>query len=379
VPGTATIITNRHSSRAALTLALCAPADTLLYLLLPMHPSVFGVTLAQAGVLLAANRLVRIGGYRHVVRYYAKFGDRPVCVLASSAAALCAFGYATFSGFWWLLVLRLVWGLSFAGLNLSTQVLATSEPSGAARRAGRSRAVFALGPMIALPIGASLSMRFGPRAIFFLLCITSLIGALLARNLPSDAHEMTLDSGRRIRWPDSVAAWSFIEGVILDGLFIVGLSLETQKHIGNGAVLVAGSLLALRYASEVLLSPFGGRAAHRWGSVRMLVIFSLMSGLALIGYGSYWLVPCGAAVLILRALQLPLVMTVVAQRHPGHERIQALASNSVWRDIGAGVGPLLAGIVLPISAPSMVYSVALSVSAIACGLQYGEKAPERSA
>ena len=63
------------SRRAALTLALCLPSDVLLYLLLPMESQAFGITLAQAGVLLAANRLVRIFGYRHVLNFYARNGD----------------------------------------------------------------------------------------------------------------------------------------------------------------------------------------------------------------------------------------------------------------------------------------------------------------
>ncbi len=51
-------------------------------------------------------------------------------------------------------------------------------------------------------------------------------------------------------------------------------------------------------------------------------------------------------------------MTLVAQRNPGAGRVQALASNSVWRDIGAGVGPLLAGVLLPVASASWVYALA---------------------
>jgi MFS family permease len=74
-------------------------------------------------------------------------------------------------------------------------------------------------------------------------------------------------------------------------------------------------------------------------------------------------------VLILRALQLPLVTTLVAERNPGPGRVQALAGNAVWRDVGAGVGPLLAGVLLPIASPSWVYSIAglaVVISAIIC-------------
>lgn len=358
-----------NSRRAALTLALCLPSDVLLYLLLPMESQAFGITLAQAGLLLAANRLVRIFGYRHVLNFYARNGDRLTCMIAAGAATLCAVGNSLLSGFAALLGLRLVWGLCFAALNLSTQVLATSEPAGAARRAGRSRALIALGPMLALPLGGWLTLWAGPRPIFLILAGCCLVGVWMARGLPTVGHDLHSTPGRRFKWPDSVAVWSFIEGVALDGLFIFGLSIQAQKLLGGDAVLIAGGLMALRYVSEMLLSPLGGRAAQRFGATSMLLLFSFLSALALTAFGSYWVIVGAAAVLVLRALQLPLVTTLVAERNPGSMRVSALASNAVWRDIGAGLGPLLAGLLLPIASAPWVFGLAglaIAVSAVFC-------------
>ena len=73
-----------------MALGLSLPADVVLYLLLPMYASQFGVTLAEAGMLLAANRLVRIAGYGFVARFYARNGDRLTCTIAVVAAAMTA-------------------------------------------------------------------------------------------------------------------------------------------------------------------------------------------------------------------------------------------------------------------------------------------------
>ncbi|WP_296258221.1 MULTISPECIES: MFS transporter [unclassified Pseudomonas] len=367
------------SRRSATVLSLCLPSDVLLYLLLPMNADAFGISLAEAGVLLAANRLVRIFGYSYVVRFYASRGDRAAVMLAAAVSMICALGNSFISGFWWLLILRLGWGLSYAALNLSTQALATSEAGGAARRSGTSRAIIAVGPMLALPLGALVSLHFGPRMIFLILACCSLLGLLIAKGLPAIPHAMPSDNGRRFKAPDSVAMWSFIEGVALDGLFIFGLSLQAQSVLGGNAVFIAGVLLALRYVSEMLLSPLGGRAAASYGAVRMLVLFSALTTLALTAFGFHWLIVGAGGVLILRALQLPLVTTLVAERNPGVGRVQALAGNAVWRDVGAGVGPLLAGVLLPIASPSWVYSlagIAVVVSALVCS-RY--KAPEVTA
>jgi DHA1 family inner membrane transport protein len=358
-----------NSRHAAIALGLSLPADVVLYLLLPMYADQFGVTLAEAGMLLAANRLVRIAGYRWAARFYARNGDRPTCTIAVVAAAVCGVGYATLSGFWALLPLRLMWGLCFAALNLSTQALATADPVGAARRNGRSRAFIAMGPVLALPLGALMAHWVGPRAIFGILAVFSLLAVFAARRLPS-APPRTEKPTRRFQWPNSLDGWSFMEGLALDGLFIVGLSYLGKDLLPGGAVIVAGLLMALRYLAEIFLSPVGGHLADRFGAERLLVSLSLVTSVALVGFGLGWLWSCAALIVVLRALQLPLLSPIVARRTPGPERVQALAARSVWRDIGAGAGPLIAGLLLPVASPPWLYGIAavlLAIMALACG------------
>ncbi|MDP9881184.1 MFS family permease [Variovorax boronicumulans] len=364
-PARSTDLDSRH---AAMALGLSLPADVVLYLLLPMYASQFGVSLAEVGLLLAANRLVRIAGYGWVARFYARHGDRASCTLAVVAAACCGLGYATLSGFWALLPLRLTWGLCFAALNLSTQALATADPIGAARRSGRSRAFIATGPVLALPLGALLAYTVGPRAIFGVLAVVSLLALFVTRRLPSKPHHSAAPT-RRFSRPNALDGWSFIEGLALDGLFIVGLSYLGKDLLPGGAVIVAGVLMALRYLAEIFLGPVGGRMAEHFGAERLLVSLSLVTSLALVGFGLGWLWSCAALIVVLRALQLPLLPPIVARRTPGPERVRALAARAVWRDIGAGAGPLLAGVLLPIASPPWIYGSAallLAVAALAC-------------
>lgn len=361
---------DRDSRNAAIALGLMLPTDVVLYLLLPMYAGSFGVSLAEAGMLLAANRLVRIVGYGWVARFYARRGDRPTCTLAVLASVACALGYATLSGFWLLLPLRLLWGLSFAALNLATQALATAQTAGAARRSGRSRAIIAVGPVLALPLGALLAQWAGPRAIFVLLAVAALAGLLAARRLPSTRHPVVAMAKQRMKRPNSLDAWSFMEGFTLDGLFVIGLSFLGKDLLPGSAVVVAGVLLALRYLAEIVLSPVGGHMAERWGAEPLLVSMSLLTCIALLGFGAGWLWSCAAVIVVLRALQLPLLAPIVAHRHPGPDRVQALAARSVWRDIGAGTGPLAAGLLLPVLPALWIYALAallLALAALACG------------
>lgn len=351
-----------------MALGLSLPGDTVLYLLLPMFAPAFGVTLPEAGVLLAANRLVRIAGYGMVAKFYARNGERLTCSLAVMAAAVCALGYATFTGFVALLLLRLLWGLAFAALNLATQALATAEPAGAARRAGRSRAFTALGPMLALPLGGACALWFGPRVIFFVFAAVAVVGLLVTQQLPTIPHGEP-PATKKARLPGSLDTWSFIEGLVLDGLFIIGLSYLGRDLLPGNPVIVAGLLLSVRYLAEILLGSAGGRMAEKYGIEVLLVALSVLTSAALVGFGFGWLWTCALVIVILRALLLPLLPALVALRTPGPGRIQALATRSVWRDMGAGMGPVLAGLLLPVAPAEWIYGVCallLSCAAIAC-------------
>lgn len=375
VPVTTHKDADRHSRHAAIALGMALPADIVLYLLLPTYAAQFGVTLAEAGVLLAANRLVRVAGYGWVARFYARNGDRPSCTLAVVAASVCALGYTTLSGFWLLLPLRLLWGFAFAALNLATQALATADPVGAARRSGRSRAFIAIGPVLALPLAAVLAQWVGPRPVFFVFAIAALPALWATRRLPATPHPVpaAVAGGRRLRLPNALDAWSFMEGLTLDGLFLIGLSYLGNVLLPGNALLIAGVLLATRYLGEIFLSPVGGRLAERYGAERLLLGLSLLTCIALVGFGGGWLRSCALAIVVLRALQLPLIAPIVAQRTPGPGRVQALAARSVWRDIGAGVGPMLAGFLLPVMSPLWIYGVPallLAWTAIACVREY---------
>src|SRR4051812_2072963 len=259
-------VADENSRHASLTLAFAQPGDTLLYLLLPLHHEAFGVTLAEAGFLLAANRLVRIAGYGWVARFYAERGPRAACLLAAAGALLSTAGYGLLSGVWSLLVARLLWGLSFAAMNIATQALATAEAQGAARRSGRMRSIVAAGPFSGLVVGAVIDQFFGPRVAFLVLAAAALLAFPLAAKLARDGEGRAPREGRpRLRFPSRLDTWSFIQGMTLDGLFVIGLSVLAAAALPSVAALAAGSALALRYVAEIVLGPVGGGLAQRFG------------------------------------------------------------------------------------------------------------------
>lgn len=352
------------SNRCAAVLGLTLPGDTVLYLLLPLYASSFGVTLAEAGVLLAANRVVRIVGYGWVARSYERYGPRRACIAAAGAAACATAGYAVLPGLWALLVARLVWGLAFAAMNIATQALATAEAQGAARRSGTARAIISTGPMLGLLAGAVAAEFIGPRPVFLGLGLLSLVAVPIAWSLPEMKGE-SVRGGPRFALPASLDVWSFVQGLTLDGLFVLGLSVLAAAAMPSGAVLAAGAALAARYLGEILLGPPAGHIAERVGTVWLLLVVSLGAalGLAIIGIGWLWI---GCLLVVgLRGLQQPLPAPVAAARAQPDQRVAALARLATWRDIGAGTGPLVAGILLPIVPQLLLYGAAAVLLAAA--------------
>ena len=352
-----------HSRNASLTLAFAQPGDTLLYLLLPLHHAAFGVSLAEAGLLLAANRLVRIAGYGWVARFYAERGPRAACLLAAFGSLLSTVGYATLSGVWSLLVARLFWGLSFAAMNIATQALATAELDGAARRSGRMRSIVAAGPCLGLVAGALIDQLTGPRWAFLVLAVAALAGLPFAARLPRHGEGRDRLVGPRLRLPSRLDIWSFIQGMTLDGLFVLGMSVLARAALPAYAALAAGAALALRYVGEILLGPVGGGLAERFGPRPVLTLLSISTaaGLALIGFGGLW---SGALLVVcLRGLIQPIPGPLVALENPGRGRVPALAALATWRDLGAGAGALVAGTLLPLLPHSVLYSGAAALLA----------------
>ena len=359
---------DKATFNSSMALSLALPGDTVLYLLLPIYATTFGVSLPEVGLLLAANRLVRIAGYSWVAQFYANRGPRAACLLAGVGAVIAAIGYATLSGVWALLVARLIWGLSFAALNIATNALPTSEITGAARRSGWSRSIIASGPMLGLVIGAAIAQFYGPRIVFAALAGVAFISLLFANRLPS-TPERHVSSGPHFAKPGAFSIWSFCMGFALDGLFIFGLALLAKANLPESAAMAAGLAMALRYLFEIFLSPMGGALSHRFGARRLLVALSLLAsvGLVILALGDPLLWIGAITVITLRALLQPLPGPVVAEAFPGPARVSALARQATWRDIGAGTGPLAAGLLFPIAPPLAIYigaSVLLAASSV---------------
>ena len=69
---------------SAAIMALALLGDSLLYVVLPLYAHEFGIGLAWVGVLLSANRLIRVVAYGGVVALGERIGPRRLTLVAGS-------------------------------------------------------------------------------------------------------------------------------------------------------------------------------------------------------------------------------------------------------------------------------------------------------
>jgi MFS family permease len=103
--------------------ALSLLGDSTLHTALPSHTAAAGITVSAIGIVLSANRLVRIFINSPLGSAYDRFGRRRPFVMPMILAVFSTFCYAVVEGFWSLLASRIVWGVAWASI-LSGMVIA---------------------------------------------------------------------------------------------------------------------------------------------------------------------------------------------------------------------------------------------------------------
>jgi MFS transporter, DHA1 family, inner membrane transport protein len=356
-------MTSRPTVLASIVLALALLGDSLLYAVLPLHATTFGLSLASVGVLLSANRVVRIFAYPVLTRVAAT-GLRRFTIAAAALGAMSTLTFAFATGTWTLLASRIAWGIAFGSLSLSSFAYATAWNDGAGRRVGLSLSLRELGPVVSLTFGAAAVAAVGVRPTLTVFGVMSMAGVAAAILLPDLAtvHERTITRASRL--PSSADCRSLLAGFVLDGIFpaTIGLALARSGSTTE-TVVSAGLLLAFKRVAVMLLAPMSGRLADRLGERDVTAAGFVIAALGafLIAFdsaiGGAVLIGCGAAV---TATTIPLA---AAADRP-EQTVAALARTSMARDFGAAAGPLTALILFDVAGVTVVYSTAAVMLAL---------------
>ena len=368
--------------------ALSLMGDAALYTVLPTHTAVAGVTLSSVGILLSANRLIRILANSVAGWTSDRTAKRLVFIFSLFLGAFSTALYGLTSGFTWLLFGRLLWGIAWSGIWVAGNglILETAPPLQRGQWVGRYHFFFFLGAALGAMLGGLLTDRIGYHNGMIVAAGLQLAGALVALLFlpasqptaePEGGAAHSIQTGKEeaqeekeTRWGELLSATAVqgINRLVIAGIMAATFSLFLLDMLGEtvnvggtiiGVATVTGILSGARTLLGMIFTPAIGslsdRASNRW----RVVAGGLLPGIA------------GFALL---AINLPLAMLLglpltsitgssnqslstaligdLGQRRR-HGRFLGLLYTV--GDLGSAIGPLLAFALLPLWGISGLY------------------------
>jgi len=327
--------------------------DQALYAVLPVYYGSLGLSAIEVGILLSANRWIRLltndlahrlGGDAEASRLH-----KWMFVAAFLLGAVTTLAYGLTASFTLLLLARLAWGLAWSFIrHLGVQAIMTGS---AAERPGRTMGLYngisRAGSVAGLLGGAVLVDVFGFQA--GMLCLAAI--TLLSLPLAAMGHrgDRPLADPGTGSLPLTLKLGGFAVGIVGPGFVMSTLGAALAGYVDATTLLSAatltGFLLALRYAMDAFAAAWLGGLADRFGVGRSAVVFFLVGGSALL--------------ISVLAPPLPLFMGLILIFFVCGTGLQAglagtasrLGSGAFARyvtlsDLGAAVGPLVGWLVV---------------------------------
>ncbi len=339
--------------------------DALLYAVLPARPEEFHVLVWQIGLLLGANRLVRLITNELAGRMVSRHGSRKPLILAVIIGSLVTASYALPWGFWGLFAVRITWGACWSILRVEGYVsalnLATDRNRGRIFAAFQAMARAGSGGGVLL--GGFLSDLIGIKITFLIFSIITASGLILVLKIPPD-HERVPDS-TGARAGSRVSRSSFLKGKYQVFLWSCAFAIAmTEQMMANltgrlvvdriapdlpytiGIVSLTGLLLGFRSLGSLVFGPLAGFLSDLMGRQKLLLIICLIQIAVISGliFSGYWFLT-----LILLLVQFMigiserLLISAMAGDSAPHDRPALYMSRfSTFNDLGTALGPIAA-------------------------------------
>jgi MFS family permease len=348
--------------------------DASLYAVLPTHTDAAGVSVATVGILLSANRVVRVVLNGPTGVAYGRHSRRRLFVLALFIGAFSTTIYGLSRGFWPLLVGRLLWGLAWAGIWIggNTMVAEISHRDERGRWVGLYQGFFFLGAAGGPIVGGLLTDRIGYHGAMGVAAGLTFIGALIAlTSLPEVRRTDPVPASRAQRLsrsildlgPAMVAAIAVhgVNRLVVSGVLNSTLGLLLQEQVGAqvriagrsiGVATLTGSGLGLStlmaMASAPVLGALSDRVVNRWNVVAGGLVPG-MAGFALLTIGAPWSIVAGIPLTALASgSNQSLSTTLIGDLSRPGEQSRRLGILFTVGDLTSAVGPPLAYALIPV-------------------------------
>ena len=290
-------------------IALCILGDSLMYSILPLEAANLGISLPFVGILLSANRFVRLLSNAWASATFERWGARAPFIGAVLVGLLSTLLYGAGWGFVAFLGARLLWGLAWSGLRQGGyEAIWHGGSTVKGRLTGILWGIVRLGSALSVLGGGLLYDRVGYTATIFSIAVMTAFaipitlfirwpaGAFHRRPTPALTAMPTV---QRRRWQDwwhtlqsPHARWLllaatlqfYLSGVVISttSIFLADRLQQSTSSLffGLGIGSIAGILQGVRWLSDITFGPTIGRISDRIGQTIMAL------GLGTLGFGA---------------------------------------------------------------------------------------------
>jgi MFS family permease len=357
-----------HARSLALALApgtlLAGIAGGIAFPILPIVGLRLGLSLPFIGIILAANRAMRVVSSPIVGVIADRFGGRRTLLVGLMVQivvlALFALGIVLRCAGPFFLAGRLLHGPGSACVFIAAQALAlhAGGPSHGGRAAGTVRAAMVVGVPIGLAAGGLLSDAVGDAATFAIAggaVVVGLIAAFLRVpdwRGPIGGRAPLVETLRamRDRRLFALGALNLVLNFSVGGMILTTLALLVhERHVsvlGRNEQGTAGLLMGWMIVVDAALTPLAGRVGDRWRAharVATGAMVFLVAGLAVVGLSDRTTgLAIGLALVGAGGAGLgPSLLVVMGNIVPRERRGTAVGLMQFCGDVGGMLGPLV--------------------------------------
>ncbi len=373
--------------------ALSLVGDATLYTVLPTHTAEAGITLAAVGIILSANRLIRLFLNGPIGLAYDRSLRRRLFIPALFIGALSTAIYAATSGFWPLLAGRLLWGLAWAGIWVggSTIILDVTNDGDRGRWTGMYQTWFFLGVAFGAFLGGLLTDWQGYHAAMWAGAALTAVGGLIAlfflpetRYTRGDSHEDPASTGPS-KWFNNpslrIAASIYgINRFVVAGVIAATIALLVQAQFSSGNLLIGlatltGLITVGRTLISVVAAPISGTISDRLGSRWVVTLSGLLIGavgMMLLSQGNYLAILLGIIMSAIAGGSLQALSTAIAGDAVNlAHRGRAIGLLHTSGDLGSALAPPIAYALLPWIGLAGIYTISAALFGVGAVLVLG--------
>ncbi|HJN59126.1 MAG TPA: MFS transporter [Dehalococcoidia bacterium] len=386
--------------------------DSLIYLILPLHPEEFGVTDYWGikaglwiGIALSVNRFIRIFTNSLASKFYLKFGFKIPFIIAIFIGSLTTISYGINNQIIILIIARIFWGASFSFTKLGTQLAAFEFGSdNRARFLGFANSAIRAGSLLSVILGVFLIQITNISTTFFIFGVAGLIVMFITILIPNFLIQSPLNEKLEVKRQSnrkkgfllafitginsekigmekvkikllSAFFLRFSSGLISNGLVIATISLFISEILVKDPVLLifqinvitlSGIVIGIRWFADLFLSVILGEIADKKGTqlvVNICVFLMILScGLLIFSNSNLELMFISFTLLFCFSVGANVSLESISGYLAGQSnRSITLSRFNTFADLGSALGPLIAFILLGFVGFQIIYIVSFSI------------------